>query len=451
MLKDMTKGNPYRLLVAFALPLLLSNVFQQLYNMVDSIVVGRGVGVEALAAVGVTGALGFLVIGFVTGLSQGFSILVSQSFGAGDTERLKKAVATAVYLSAVAAVAMTIAALLCTPAVLRWMHTPENILPDAQLYISIVFGGLSITVFYNLFAAVLRALGDSRTPFYAMLVSSAVNIALDILFVMAFGWGVAGVAVATLIAQAVSVLLCWLKISRLPQLHMERRHWQVEAALLGRMLGLGVPVALQSSAMAVGSIVLQYVVNGYGSDYIAAYTAAFKVISLMMQPGVTLGLAMGTFVGQNAGAGQFARIRRGMRSGLVLSLGVGVGMGLGILLASRALMAWMVSPQEQHVIGIARLLLAYTSTMLWVVNALFVYRAAVQGMGNTLLPMLSGVVEMAMRLASAILLPRWVGFHGICAAEVLAWSGAALLLAGAYAVLIRARAALPATQTPAEV
>lgn len=432
MTKDMTSGNPTKLILGFAVPLLLGNIFQQLYNMVDSIIVGRGIGVDALAAVGATGSINFLVLGFVIGLTTGFSILISQYYGAGDMDEMKRSVTMSVYLSIGATILITAVSVLGARPLLEIMNTPADILEDALAYIIIIFWGIGSTITFNLFSAMLRALGDSRTPLYAMIVSSLVNIGLDIYFVMNLQMGVAGAAYATVIAQILSCLFCFFRILGIKDLHLKKQHWTFHPELLYRLFKLGVPVAFMNSVTAIGVMVLQFVVNGYGSIYVAAYSSANKIMNLVEQPGVTFGLAMATFAGQNLGAKQYERIKLGLNKTIRISTTVNIILAVIMLVFGKQILALMVSGNEVEVIDIAYQYIVICVLALWVLGLLFIYRSSLQGMGDTVIPMISGAVEFITRIIIAVTLPGIIAFHSIGAAEISAWITATLLLMSTF-------------------
>ena len=322
MVKDMTYGSPTRLIVNFSIPIVIGNLFQQLYNMVDSIIVGQCIGVDALAAVGATGSLNFLVIGFVLGMCSGFCIPVAQSFGAGDYKRMRRCVMNAYYLSILITVTLTTLTVLLTRPILELMQTPANIIDDAYRYIVVIFGGIFSVLFYNLFSGIWRALGDSRTPLYFLILASLLNVVLDLVFILNFSWGVAGAAYATVISQAVSAALCFVYMRRkLPILAASRDECKIDFRIMGRLLYMGLPMALQFSITAIGSIILQSAVNALGSSVVAAVTAAGKVQMIVTQPMETLGLTMATFCGQNLGAGRIDRVTVGVGNCLLIYKG----------------------------------------------------------------------------------------------------------------------------------
>lgn len=432
MTKDMTSGNPTQLILGFAVPLLLGNIFQQLYNMVDSIIVGRGIGVDALAAVGATGSINFLVLGFVIGLTTGFSILISQYYGANELDEMKRCVTMSIYLSIGATLLITTISVLGARPLLEMMNTPADILENALTYIVIIFWGIGATIAFNLFSAMLRALGDSKTPLYAMIVSSLVNIGLDLYFVISLDMGVAGAAYATVIAQILSCFFCFFRILGIKDLHLKKHHWHFHPKLLYRLFKLGVPVAFMNSVTAIGVMVLQFVVNGFGSMYVAAYSTANKIMNLVEQPGVTFGLAMATYAGQNLGAGKYERIKLGLNKTIQISTTVNILLALIMLLFGKQILALMVSSSEVEVINIAYQYIVICVLALWVLGLLFIYRSSLQGMGDTVIPMISGGVEFITRIVIAMILPGIIAFHSIGVAEISAWITATILLMATF-------------------
>ena len=437
MIQDMTQGNPTRLLLTFAVPILLGNLAQQLYSTAGAVIVGKGVSVDALAAIGVTTSMNFMILGFAIGLTHGFSILVSQRFGAHNDQGVKKAVCMSVLLSFATSIFITILSLHVSMPLLRLLNTPENIIQDANLYIQVLFGATTASIFLNLFSAFLRALGDSRTPLVALVLSTIVNILFTLLFVLVFRWGVAGAALGTVTAQVFTCIYCFLAMRRIPQFQLTKEDWQPERKTLLELLKLGLPVGLMNSVTAIGLMILQSVVNGFGSAYVAAFTAGGRIVGLSQQPGQAFGLAMATYTGQNLGAGRIDRIKSGVRKCIMLSTLFNAAVAAVLLLFPKQLTLLMVDASEAEVIGITQQYLTVCALFLGVLGLLFIYRCALQGLGNTLVPMVSGGLELLLRVAASTLLPPLIGFYGIGFSEVSAWTGAGLLLMIAYYMSIR--------------
>ena len=437
-IQSMTGGTPGKLIFTFALPLMLGNVFQQLYTVVDTMVVGKYLGVDALAALGASDWLNWMMLGIVQGLTQGFAILMARAFGAGDRGRLRDVVGSSALLSAVFSLLLVGLGQLAARPVLLLLQTPGDILPNTLLYLRIMFMGVPIVTAYNLLACILRSLGDGRTPLEAMVVASATNIGLDLLFVMVFQWGIAGAAAATLIAQLVSGLFCLYHVSKLELLRLERSNFRLEAGETLRLLGLGFPMAFQNCVISIGGMIVQFVVNGSGVLFIAGFTASNKLYGVLEIAATSYGYAMITYVGQNLGARKYQRVRQGMRAALAIALATSVVIAAVMLALGRGILSWFISGTPQEVEQTMSIAYFYLSVMSWplpILYILHVVRSAIQGMGNTALPMVSGVVEFVMRTATALCLPLAVGEIGIFFAEPAAWIGADVVLVTSYLIV----------------
>ena len=439
---DMTRGRPMSLITAFALPLMLGNVFQQFYTVVDTAVVGKALGVGVLAAMGSTDWLGWMMVSFIQGLTQGFGILMAQAFGARDEQGLRKTVGAAVTLSAIAALALLVAGQLAAVPVLRLLRTPEEILPYGALYLRYIFAGVPISMAYNLLACTLRSLGDGKTPLHAMMVASCVNVALDLLFVLIFRWGIPGAAIATLIAQGCSVIFCVIRIRHLPVLKLQKRDFCLSGAMAWRLLRLGIPVAMQNAIISVGGMIVQTVVNGFGVAFIAGFTATNKLYGVLEIAATSYGYAMTTYAGQNLGAGKLERIRQGQRAASLICLVISGIIAAIMILCGRWIVGMFISgtPEETAAaIDVAYRYLTIMAACLPTLYLLYVFRSTIQGMGNTVLPMVSGIAEFVMRTGAALLLPILVGEAGLYYAEVLAWIGADFILIPSYFIVMKQR------------
>lgn len=428
MTLDMTRGNPAKLILQFSLPLFIGNLFQQLYNMADTFIVGRTLGAGALAAVGCTGSLTFLVLGFAQGLSAGVSIVTAQRFGAGDAEGVRRSFGCSAVLCALFTVVLTPLAMLGASPLLRLLHTPEDILPGAESYIIIIFAGIGASMLFNLLASILRAVGDSRTPLYFLILASVVNIVLDILLITRFHMGVAGAAVATVAAQLLSGGLCMVYIiKRFPQLRMSRRHLKFGWAEALAHIRIGLPMAFQYSIIAIGALILQIAINELGSDAVAGFTAGNRLENLFVQPLVSFGTTMATFAAQNYGAGDYTRIRRGVRQCLFMSTGYSLVVGVLSIVFGRPL-ARLFLPGQEGVVELARTYLITVGVAYWVLGVLFICRLSLQGLGRSFAPTFAGIMELVMRAAAAVFLAAPLGFLGVCIAEPMAWAGSAVPL-----------------------
>ena len=433
--KNMTTGKPAKLILTFSLSLVAGNVFQQLYTVVDTMVVGKYLGVNALAALGASDWLNWLMLGVIQGLTQGFAIRMAQEFGAGRTEELKKSVGSAAVLSMLSAIFLVAAGRIFARPVLLLLQTPQEIIDYSLLYLRIMFAGVPIVMLYNLLACILRSLGDSRTPLNAMIVASLTNIVLDYLFVLGFGWGIAGAAAATLIAQAVSSVFCFFHIKRITFLKLARTDFRLEKDLSARLFMLGLPMAFQNGIIAIGGMIVQFVVNSYGVIFIAGFTATNKLYGLLEIAGTSYGYAMVTYVGQNLGAGKLDRVRSGMRAAMGIAMITSAVIAVCMLAFGKLFLGLFISGTPEVVeqtMRIAYFYLAVMSVCLPILYVLHVTRSSLQGMGNTVLPMLSGVAEFVMRTLSIILLPMLLGEAGIFFAEIAAWIGADVVLVGSW-------------------
>lgn len=437
--RDMTTGKPAGLLLSFALPLMAGNICQQLYTMVDTMVVGQVLGVEALASLGAADWLNWLVLGIIMGFTQGFSILISQRFGAEDQDGLRKVTAMSTLLSAVIAVVVTVSSLLLAEPVLRLLNTPDNVLPGSLSYLRIIFSGSVIVTAYNMMASILRAMGDSRTPLYAMLVASVVNIGLDLLFVMGFHWGIPGAAAATVIAQGCSCLFCLAVLRRMTVLRMTRTDWQPDGCLCRRLFQLGLPMAFQNTVIAVGGLVVQFVINGFGFLFVAGFTATNKLYGLLELAATSFGFSMATYAGQNLGAKKYRRICEGMRSALKMAVATSVIISAAMIAFGKPVLLLFISGEPGEVAQVLDIAYTYLFIMCCLLSVLYLlhlYRSALQGMGDTVIPMVSGIAELTMRIGCALLLPIWLGQYGIYFAEIAAWAGAVVILVTFYYIRI---------------
>lgn len=435
----MTQGSPLRLIITFALPLMAGNVFQQLYTVVDTAVVGQVVGVGALASLGAADWLNWMVLGIIQGLTQGFSILMAQNFGAEDHRGLSRSIGTSVTLCVISAAVLLLGSQLAAEPVLRLLNTPADIMDGALLYLRIVFGGIPVIMAYNLLASILRALGDSKTPLYAMIVAALINVVLDLLFVMGFHWGIAGAAAATVIAQFFSSVYCFRNVRRITIIRLEKGDLKPTRELTGILMKLASPIALQNAIISVGGMVVQAVINRYGMLFIAGFTATNKLYGILEIAVTSYGYAVTSYVGQNLGGGLVGRIKQGMRAATLVALGTSAVIAGAMLLFGNFFLRLFISGTPEEIdtsMQIAYHYLAIMSVCLPILYMLHIYRSALMGLGDTVVPMLSGFAEMAVRIAVALFLPMLMGQEGIFFAEVGAWTAAAILLVAAYFVRI---------------
>ena len=431
----MTHGKPITLILGFCLPMLLGNLFQQLYSMVDTIIVGKFIDVDALAGVGSTGSVSFLIIGFTTGITSGSCILPAQCFGGGNYSEMRKYIANAIYLCiATTVVVTTLAVTLCYP-LLQLMQTPADIIDIAYDYIIVVFGGICVTMAYNLMAGILRAMGDSRSPLYFLILASVINIGLDLLFIIVCNMGVAGAGWATVISQGISAALCFIYIRRsYPMLRFEKDEFRFDWKRLLGIARIGVPMGLQFSITAVGSVILQSAVNSIDKIAVAAVTAAGKMQNMIVAPLETLGVTMATYAGQNLGIGNIRRVQNGVKNSLAAGIIYSLAALAVVWFFSSSLCLLFVEAEETEVINQAVQFIRINACFYPVLALLFVFRNVLQGLGYSLLPMMAGACELAARVVIGVWFVPNVGFDAACFASPLAWVAAVALLVVVYGV-----------------
>lgn len=436
--KDMTQGSPFKLIFFYSIPLLIGNLVQQLYNMADTIIVGRLLGTAALAAVGTTGPMNFLVLGFVTGLTAGFAVITAQNYGAKDTVALKRSIAMNIILNVAFSVAMTVVALITTEPILRLINTPTEIFADATVYIKIIYWGIGGIVLYNGTSCILRALGDSKTPLYFLVASSVLNIVLDIVFILNFNMGVGGAAWATVISQTLAGLATLIfMIVRYPLVRTTKKDYAWDSYFAWQHLKIGLPMAFQFSITAIGVVVLQGALNIFGAVKIAGYTAAQKVEQLTVGVASTLGVTMANYTGQNLGAGDLNRIKQGTNIGTLLTISFSlVSMAIAMVFAE-PLSTLFIEQGEREVIAASRQYLFITAPFYPFLFVIFIYRNVLQSLGRGFMPLMAGAFELVARTVAAYTLPAIAEYAGICFAGPLAWVGAAVPLFISYTVIIK--------------
>jgi len=430
-MKNLTTGNPLKLIFFFALPLMFGNLLQQLYIMVDTMIVGRFVGVDALASIGGADWMNWARLGLLMGFTQGFSIRVSNCLGANDERGMEKSIAMS-YLSCffIALIAIVCAQIIIEP-LLQLLNTPSHTIQGSIIYLRIMSGGALIVIFYNCFSSILRAMGDSRTPLIAMVMAACLNVALDLLFVCVFHQGIAGAAIATLISQLFAASFCYHKLTKELPFKITKESFQIDTHLIKQLIKLGLPLAFQNLIIAIGGTILQSVVNGFGFLFIAGYTATNKVYGILEVVAISFGYAITTFVSQNFGAKKYQRMKSGVFQANILSIFISIVIMISILVLGKKILLLFISTtpkQTQIVLTYAYDYLFTMAVCLPILYILYSYRSALQGMENTLIPMISGIVELIMRVSVALILPQYIGVYGIYLAEVLAWAAAAVML-----------------------
>lgn len=435
---DMTKGAPSKLIARFIVPIIIGNIFQQLYNMVDTIIVGRFVGLEALAAVGATGSVVFLILGFTQGLTTGFTVMTAQRFGAGDREGMKKSIGSAVVLSLFVTVIMTALSMAGMDTLLHWMNTPEDIFEMSRSYLMIICAGICCNVLYNLQASILRAVGNSVVPLVLLFISSVANIVLDYVFIVYGNMGVGGAAAATVISQGLSGILCLIYILKgVPALHVAGEHFRLERQCVKNQLSVGIPMALQFSITAIGTILVQAALNLLGSMAVAAYSVSCKVEQLVTQPFAAMGVTMATYCAQNRGINDLTRIRKGVRAANVMSAVYAVVIYGVIYMALPSVIPLFANEDVELIYGYAGIYIGICGAFFIPLGMIFIFRNALQGCGFGFMPMMGGVVELASRSVAAFIAARLLSYTGVCLANAGAWLTAGVFLWLAYRVLMR--------------
>lgn len=440
MERDMTAGIPGKIILNFTIPIFIGNMFQQIYNMADTIIVGKFVGNAALAAVGSCGTIMFLILGFLMGLTAGFTVVTAQHYGAGNMKAMRQSVASAAILSAAISLLMTVGSMAMMRHILRWMNTPADMYDQAYGYIMVICGGIAAQVLYNLLASVLRALGDSKRPLYFLILAALLNIVLDLVFIIVFHMGAAGAAYATVISQGISGLLClWYIAKKVPELHLHREDWSMNRDLAKWQMKIGVPMAFQYSITAIGTIVVQSALNMLGSVAVAGFSAASKIEQIFNQAYVALGTTMATYCAQNMGAGKADRIRTGFRSGTWIGVIYAVVTGAIVFFAGKYMTVLFVSENVAAITNYVDIYLKCVGVSFIPLVFVNVYRNGIQGMGYGLLPMTAGIAELIGR-SSVALIASYVGsYAGICMASPVAWVLAGGLLLLMYRWIMKSR------------
>ncbi len=440
MEQDMTQGKPLSIILKFTLPLIIGNIFQQFYNMADTIIVGRFVGAGALAAVGSTGTVMFLLTGLSQGLTAGFSVLTSQRYGAGDEEHVRRSVANGILLSLLAAVILTAFSVSIMRPLLGLMNTPADIFEDAYSYIIIISFGLVTNVFYNLFSAFMRSVGNSKVPLFFLVFSACVNIVLDLVFIINFHMGTAGAAVATNLSQGISAVLCLIYIyKKVPVLTPAARHWRLNGGDTKHQLTMGIPMALQFAITASGTMIMQSAINLFGSTAVAAFTAAGKVENLVTQGMMAMGQTMASYGGQNYGKGDYKRLKEGVRAAVLISCIYSViAAVLVVLLLKPGLMLFFSGDVDINEMLPWAKTYIYMSVFFFVpLSMIFIFRNIMQGCGFGFLPMMGGVVELLARLITAVAAMHIVSYPLACFSDPMAWLSAGIFTGVAWLFVSR--------------
>lgn len=429
----MTAGTPGKIIFNFTMPIFIGNIFQQFYNMADTVIVGKFVGNAALAAVGACGTLVFLIIGFLQGVTAGFTVVTAQHFGAGNMKAMKKSVASGAVLTGIVTVILTLLSMISMAKVLHLMNTPSDMYGEAYGYIMVICGGIVAQALYNYLASVLRALGDSKRPLYFLVIAALLNIVLDLVFIIGFHMGAKGAAVATVIAQGTSGVLClFYIIAKVPVLHLKREDFYVESDIYKNQLRIGIPMALQYSITAIGTMMVQSSLNILGSTLVAAYTAAGKIEQVVTQAYVAMGTTMATYGAQNMGAGSVKRIREGFRACTIIGAVYSVAAAAFIMTVGKFMTYLFVSEDVNVIMSSVDVYLKCIGIFFIPLAIVNIYRNGIQGLGYGLLPMMAGVAELIGRGVVAVIAGEMRSYTGVCLAGPAAWSLAAALLIVMY-------------------
>lgn len=436
--KDMTKGSPTKLILQFFIPLLFGMLFQQFYNMMDTLIVGKFLGVHALASVGATGSVNFMIIGFCMGVCNGFAIPVAQRFGAGDYHSLRRYVANSVWLAIGFAAVMTVAVGFFCRQILVWMNTPADIIEGSYSYIFIIFMGIPVIFLYNLLAGIIRSLGDSKSPLIFLVFSSILNIILDLITILVFHMGVAGAAWATVISQGVSGICCLVyMIKKFEILKITKEEWRVDFDYMKTLCNMGIPMGLQYSITAIGSVILQSSVNILGSMSVAAVTAGSKVSMFFSCPFDAMGSTMSTYAGQNVGAGKLDRVTKGMKSCCVIGLVYSILACIVLVLFGKTIATLFVDPSEIQILENVGQFLTVCSIFFFPLALVNIIRFTIQGLGFSRFAILAGVCEMAARSVVGMVFVPVFGYMAVCFASPVAWVLADLFLIPAYLYVMK--------------
>ena len=436
MVKDLTQGEPIKLMMIFSIPLLIGNIFQQFYNIADIIIVGRTLGMNALAAVGAVSPLFFLTVFIIVGLTSGFAVVTGQRFGAKDYNGVRRSFVISIILSFIFTIVFSISCILLLAVILKWMNVPLEIFHDAYWYTLICISGLVIANFYNLLANVIRALGDSLTPLYALIIASVVNIILALVFILKLGWGVPGSAVALILSQAVSGILCVIYIKyKMPVLHLSSSDCHISIKDLPfafEHLKIGFPTSLQFAIIGVSILIIQAVCNSFGADVIASFTASLRIEQIAILPMVTFGVAVSTFVAQNFGAKYYSRIRTGVKKASFISFVLSAFMAFIMYFYGSDLVRLFIGKGNENIVSLAHSYLTVSSLFYFFLAQIFIYRNALQGLGRPVIPLIASIGELIMRSFCAIYLAGIIGYYSVFYSGPVSWVTACIVVAIGY-------------------
>ena len=436
--RNLTQGKIFSQILFFAIRVIIGNLLQELYNVVDTLIVGQTLGEIKLAAVGSTSSLNFFALGFFIGLSAGCSVITSQHFGAGNIKQIKKSVAAHILIGIISSAVLTVAFVFLVNPFLTMLGTTKETFDYASRYLTIIYLGIPATMLYNLTASLLRSVGDSKTPLYLLLFSSVLNVGLDLLFIVVFKWDVAGAAIATVVSQLISAVLCCIYIYFKVKLLLPTKE---SFTSIGRMvadeLKVGCPMGLQNSVISIGMMVLQYFVNQFGSYAVAGYTIGNRVQMLVQNPMNSMSMVIATFAGQNEGAGKYDRIRKGVNYCLILCITYAIAVGALTMLFATPITGIFTSNSSQQTIDYSVQFIFWNCPFEFTLGMLFIYRGTIQGLKNGIIPMIGSLIEVLMRICAPVILSSIIGYISICVAGPAAWTASMLLMLAVYYIKMK--------------
>ena len=430
---DLTQGRPMKVIFLYTIPLLLGNFFQQFYSLIDTLIVGKTISVDALASVGATGGLTGLVIGFAQGMTSGLTILTAQKYGANDERGVRKSFASGIIISIFIAVIFTILALLIAYPLLVVMQTPKVLINDSFIFLEIIFAGIFSFVGFDFLGNTMRALGDSRVPLFFLIVSTVLNILLELVFILYLHMGVAGAGLATVVAQTITFVILYFYIRRhIPYLILTKSDFKIDKAEIKKLLQISLPMGFQSSIIAIGSIILQVMLNTLGANAVAAYTVAGRVEQIATLPAFSFGLALVNYTAQNLGGKKFDRILQGVKDGILISVSASLIIGAFLIFFGRSISHLFMNGSQETVLHLVQIYYYFNGSSYFILSILFIVRYTLQGLGNQKAPTIAGIAELLMRVFAGIVLVRLFGFYGAAMANPLAWMGSVLVLVSTW-------------------
>ena len=435
---NMTEGNILKALITFAVPILIGNIFQQLYNVADTAIIGNLLGDDALAAVGAATPVYQLLIGLSLGLTNGFAVIIARFFGAGDKEGLASSISLTYILSGIISVILTVLGIIGLHPLMVWLKTPESILADTEKYMMIILLFSVTTIAYNMLAGMLRAIGNSRAPLYFLVLSTFINVGLDFLFVGSFGMGVAGAAYATVISQGISVILCFIYVVKRCDIVLFRRsELRFDRSLLSDLVSTGLAMGMMNAIVSIGSVILQGAVNGFGTVTITAHSAARKIHDILIMPLGTMAMSSSTFASQNYGAGRIDRVKKGIRIGIFMASVWSVFSVITAVLFSRPIVHFLTGTTNETVLDTSGRYIAWNVSFYVVLGVLLILRSSLQGIGRKLIPVTGSIVEFALKIVAVLVLAPWLGYFGICILEPIIWIICAAIVVMDYRMFLK--------------